>query len=397
MARILQVCNNDFYLMHFLAPLVRRLREYGHEVECVCDGHDIDVAKLGGPIKVHQIRFPVSNSLGGFYGCIQELRGILRAGSYDCVDSHNRSASIVGRIATWLEGVSLNLYTAHGYYFHDDQAPVAHFATVGLEAVLARLTDYTLSQSQEDARFMLAKGHLVPGSIEVIGNGIDTRRFTPVLARDREQLEKELGLRPGRFRVVSTGRIVRAKGFTDVLRAFSTLRQAGAECEFLIVGGNIARDIEPYQEQFFALARELGVFDDVVVTGITPHVERYLAASDVFVLASYREGLPRAMLEAMAAGLPVVVTNIRGCREAVADDVDGYLFAPRDVDRLSSLLRKLHADPQLRSRLGSAARQKAQASFDERDYVERQVQAMNRLLGAPHTASDVREGMVAAQ
>lgn len=383
MARILQVCNNDFYLMHFLAPLVRRLRECGHEVDCVCDGGNVDMAALGGNLPLYQLKFPLANSPGEFVRATRALRPILRRGRYDCVNSHNRSASIVARVAAWLENVPVNLYTAHGYYFHDDQGFFGREATIALEAALAQVTDYTLSQNGEDVRLMTSRGFVPEAMVEVIGNGIDTSRFNPRSASERVALERRLGLRPAKFRIVSTGRIVRAKGFGDALEAFASFHRAHPDAEFVIVGGNIARDLEPYQAQFFQRARELGVSSNVTVTGITTQVEEYLAVSDVFVLASYREGLPRAMLEAMSMTLPVVVSDIRGCREVVESGVNGYRFPPHDVHALATLLFRLYDDPNLRERLGKAARETVLRAFDERRYVDQQVRAINRLVGEP--------------
>jgi glycosyltransferase involved in cell wall biosynthesis len=308
------------------------------------------------------------------------MRQLIRTGHYDCVNGHNRNASIVARIAAWLEGVPVNLYTAHGFYFHDGQSPLARTATVYLEASLAHITDFTLSQSAEDVALMTARGYIHADRIRTIGNGIDTVRFHPRQA-ERSALETALGLRPERFRIASTGRLVRAKGFSDLLAAFAQLQAEDPAAELLLIGGNIAQDISPYQAEFLAQARALGVHDALVVTGITDCVEDYLATCDVFVLPSYREGLPRALLEAMAMQLAVIATDIRGCREAITHGENGYLYPPQDVASLVTLLRRLRADPALRASLGRQARARASTAFDERDYVARQVKTIDRLVG----------------
>lgn len=378
MARILQVCNTDFYLTKFLAPLVRALAARGHVVECVCEGSAIPEGVLPSGTVVHQALFPRSGSLPEFGLAIARLRAIIRGGAYDCVDSHNRNASIAARIAAWIDGVPLNLYTAHGFYFHDDQSRLAREATVCLEGVLARLTDHTFSQSADDAALMTRRHLIARDRIEVIGNGIDTERFAPGI--DRAAAEAELGLRPGRFRVAATGRLVRGKGFGDLLEAFAKLRQGRSEPELLIIGGNIDQDISPFAQQFTERMREAGLTDHVVITGITGRVEKYLATADVFVVPSYREGLPRALLEAMAMELVAIATDIRGCREVISDGANGYLYPPHDVDRLAALLGTVYEQ---RSRLGlmrRRARARVVDAFDERVYVARQVEGIERLL-----------------
>jgi glycosyltransferase involved in cell wall biosynthesis len=381
-ARILQVCNTDFYLTKFLAPLVRALASAGHEVECVCEGNRLEAASALVGAKVHAFDFPRTNSPAGFAAAIGKLRAVIRAGGYDCVDSHNRNASIVGRVAAWQESVPINLYTAHGFYFHDDQSPLAHFMTVRLEAALARITDFTLSQSTEDVGLMTGRGYVLPHRIEVIGNGIDTTRFVP-RPEERAAIEASLSLPNGRFRVVTTGRLVKGKGFTDLLQAFARLHAKDANTELMIIGGNIEQDISPYQSAFLAEAAALGVKDALVVTGITDKVAQYLATADVFVLPSYREGMPRALLEGMSMALPAVATDIRGCREVVVDGQSGLLFDPHDVTRLAEILTELRGDPARRAELGRAARRRVVEGFDEAGYVARQVAVINRLAGEP--------------
>ena len=381
MARILQVCNTDFYLTKFLGPLVRALVQAGHEVECACEGSRVDPAVVGPGVTVHAFDFPRTNSPLAFAAAIERMRELIRVGRYDCVDSHNRNASIVARVAAWLEGTPVNLYTAHGFYYHDDQRPLTRWATIGLEAALARVTDYTLSQSGEDVRLMTSRGFILPHRIEQVGNGIDTDRFRP--GRERAETERALGLSPGRFRVVTTGRLVKGKGFGDLLQAFGRLRLDAGEAELVIIGGNIEQDISPFQTAFLAQAKAAQLEGSLVVTGITDRVEHYLATADVFVLPSYREGMPRSLLEAMSMELPVIATDIRGCREVVADGKSGLLFPPHDVVRLADLLDRLYRSKDLRRSLGAQARRSVVESFDEAGYVARQVEAIHRLVGRP--------------
>ncbi len=379
MARVLQICNTDFYLSRFLRPLVLELVAQGHEVECVCEGDDIDRAAFGAGVVFHDFKYPRTGSLWQFAARIRQMRLLIRAGRYDCIDSHNRNASIVGRIAAWLERVPLKIYTAHGFYFHDDQKPFKRKATILLESLLARITDYTLSQSREDVEFVTRRGMVPASRIEYIGNGIDTVRFAR--SKDRVEVEHALGLQLGRFRVCSTGRLVKGKGFADLLEAFSEFHRTVPESELLIIGGNITQDISPFQHEFQQLVAALGLEDSVSVTGMTERVEDYLAASDLFVLPSYREGLPRSLLEAMSMGVCALATNIRGCREAIRDGETGFLFEPRDKARLTVLMKRLFDSPELRSRIADNGRELVKSRFNEPRYVGIQVSAINRMLG----------------
>jgi glycosyltransferase involved in cell wall biosynthesis len=222
---------------------------------------------------------------------------------------------------------------------------------------LSRITDVTLSQSRDDTDYAVSSGMIVADRILHVGNGIDVERFSP--RHERRTLEAKLALPSGRFRVCSTGRLVQGKGFGDLLEAFALFHEEVPGSELLLIGGNIDQDISPFQQEFEQRIDALGLRESVKVTGLTDRVEDYLGTADVFVLPSYREGLPRALLEAMAMGLCCAATDIRGCREAIDDGQAGLLFPPRDITSLTSLLRKLQAEPGLRTSLAAAGQPRA--------------------------------------
>jgi glycosyltransferase involved in cell wall biosynthesis len=228
---------------------------------------------------------------------------------------------------------------------------------------------------------MVTRGFIAPHRISVIGNGIDTHRFRH--QPDRVGWERRLGLRSGRFRVAAVGRLVRDKGFMDLLGAFTRLHEFDPDSELLLIGGNIDQDISPVHQEFLAQAHKAGVAGGLTITGMVREVEKYLSTCDVFVLPSHREGMPRALLEAMSSELPVIATAIRGCREIIEDGMNGLLYPPSDVDRLTGLLRLLRGQSGLRVTLGQAARAAVVPCFDERQYVARQVDAIGQLLRAP--------------
>ena len=378
MARILQVCNTDFYLGKFLSPLVLELAKLEHVVECVCEGRRIDPRLAAAGISVHDFGFPKKGAPLEFVAAIRKMQVLLRRGRYDCVNSHNRNASIVARVAAWLEGVPVNLYTAHGFYFHDGQSAWLRELTMLLEAVLGRFTNFTLSQSAEDVEIAIRRGLVPADRIAHIGNGIDIKRFSP--RSERTEIESWLGLRPCGFRIATTGRIVKGKGFEDLVRAYASLTKQMPDSELLMIGGNIAQDIHPFQREFSTDIDALGLGAKVRITGMVDNVEEYLAASDLFVLPSYREGMPRALIEAMAMGLPCIATDIRGCREIVTNEVNGFLYPAGNIDVLIELIARCFGAPSERARMGTKARDTALRNFSEASYVLKQVTAIERLL-----------------
>jgi glycosyltransferase involved in cell wall biosynthesis len=385
MARILVVCNSTFFLENMRLPVVRALIARGHEVECVCGGDGHEKMEVSTGLRVHNCPFPRRASVAGFWRSAATLRRIIRAGQYDCVVSSNRNSSIVARVAAWRERVPVNIYTAHGFYFHDDHGPLGRELLMRFEALLASITSCIFSVTAEDMHLMVSRGFITPDRIVWIGQGIDISRFCPILARPAA--EEKIGLAPAKFRVVAVGRVVEGKGFSDLLRALARLRDEGYEMELVLVGGNIANEISPLSRELTEEVRALEVHDAVTVTGMVHNVEDYLAASDVFVIPSYREGLSRALLEAMSMGLAVVATRIRGNREVIQDGASGLLYTARNVEELASRLRLLYDDPALRRRLGQKARGTVLERFDQRDFVSRQIVEIERLLSECGMAS----------
>jgi glycosyltransferase involved in cell wall biosynthesis len=383
MKRILQVCNTDFYLSKFLLPLVRKLVEEGYDVECVCTGKSYhhEFKELG--VKIHYFEFPQKASPLKFLHAIYKFRNFLRENKFDCVNSHNRNASIVARVAAWIAQVPINLYTAHGFYFHDAQSKWAFKLTEWLEALLSYTSTYILSQSRKDVDYVIQQGWYHPNKIQVIDNGIDTNRFSP--KKTKEDACKNLGL-SNVFRVAATGRMVRGKGFKDLIRAFARF-QKNKNVELLFVGGNISQDIDPALSEFRQLIYDLSIEDKVIITGLVDNVEDYLSASDMFVLPSYREGVPRALIEAMSMQLISVATNIRGCNEIIEHNTTGFLYEPHDVDQLTEHLENIYQMREERLLFGRRARQRVIQVYDEKKYIQTQLYVFNKLMGDSESQS----------
>ncbi len=371
--RILQVCNTDFYLSKFLLPLVLALKDSGYTVECLTEGTSAtaEFAALG--IKVHHFEFPRKGSPAQFVRAIRKMRLFLDVGGFHVVNGHNRNSSIVSRCAAALAGVPVNLYTAHGFYFQDNQSWVSYRLTEVFERMLAHITTHTLSQSDEDTRYVTRKGWIDPQRIQTIGNGVDTDRFNP---------EGPLpdGEKSAKFRICAVGRMVAGKGFEDILRALS--RSQHRDCiEMVFIGGNIKQDIAPSAGAFQALIDTLGLGSQIHVTGMVDNVEAYLRSADLFIHPSYAEGMPRSLLEAMSTALPCIATRIRGAREIIDGD-NGLLYEPHDCVALAGLIDRLFEDEETRASMGRKARASVVGRFRQEDYLLRQVTAIDTLVMA---------------
>jgi hypothetical protein len=235
----------------------------------------------------------------------------------------------------------------------------ARAAHIALERLLGRhFTDYIVTVNEEDLRFARRRGLTVDPShvIGTPGVGIDTRRFAPLGTGAGRAVRRELGVPDDELVVTFVGRLVAEKGLLELATAFPKLL-ADQPAWLWLVG-----DLSPTERDQDA-TRRLGEIQAeqpeaarrTIRLGQRGDIPEILAATDVFVLPSYREGMPVSLLEAMACEVPVITTDIRGCREAVAGGA-GVVVPAADPAALGEALRKLSADKDERRRLGVAGR-----------------------------------------
>jgi glycosyltransferase involved in cell wall biosynthesis len=184
----------------------------------------------------------------------------------------------------------------------------------------------------------------------LLQNGVDTEHFR--VSEPGAQARAAVGLDPKRPVIGTVGRLEDRKGHEQLLLALRTMstRANGRRPQGLIVGDG------PLRDPLRARARELGIADDVQFTGTVTDVRPHLAAMDVFVLPSWAEGMSNALMEAMAAGRPVVATAVGGNSEVVADGRTGVLVPPGDPDAIAEAVSSLLGEPAQASELGAAAR-----------------------------------------
>jgi ribosomal protein S18 acetylase RimI-like enzyme len=246
-----------------------------------------------------------------------------------------------------------------------------------MEAVAARFSDLELYQSEEDLEWARRVGIVGASKGILLGNGCDLSRFDPsvVPAARQRALREELGLASGAVVVGAVGRLVAEKGYREFFEAARRIRAGRPEVRFVAVGNVEPDKWDAISEDEIDRARS-----DVVFTGWREDVRDLMAIMDVFVLASWREGLPRSAVEAAAMGKPLVLTDIRGCREVARHGIEGLLVPARRPEPLAAAIDRLIADPGLRERMGAAARARAVDRFDEAGVLQTIINRYARLL-----------------
>ncbi len=307
----------------------------------------------------------------------RELRDVLATERFDIVHTHNPKPGVLGRIASRVVGVPAVVNTVHGLYAAPDDRSLSRKALLGIEWMAGKFSDFELYQSAEDlARARRIKITSAQRSA-YLGNGIDLQRFDPerIDASAVDRLRSEHEIPDGALVVGMVGRLVREKGWPEFAEAARIVRAARRDVVFLAIGPSDEQKsdrITPRDVQ--------GWSDAVRFCGEILEMPEILATLDLFVLPSHREGFPRSAIEAAAMGLPLVLTDIRGCREVVPSSEHGLLVPPRDPARLADAILSLLADEGRRRAMGEANRARATIDFDERTIVRRTLAVYDRLL-----------------
>jgi len=237
-----------------------------------------------------------------------------------------------------------------------------------MEKIAAKFSSRILSQSKEDIGTAIKLKICKPEMIRQLGNGIDLNRFCKQRFDVNFAVKKreELNLPEEAFVVGIVGRLVREKGYMELFEAVSNLSEKGYNIKLLSIGPK-----EPEKPDAISVSETdgFGISDRVHFCGQREDVDELMMAMDIYTLPSYREGYPRSAMEASAMSLPVVATDIRGCREVIDDRETGFLVPVRDAKALEQAIEKLIENKELCSEMGKKARKKAEAVFDEQNVI----------------------------
>ena len=353
----------DFSLRHFLLPLMRGARARGHDVVGIsAEGPLLDLPRAEG---FRIIPVPMARSLNprAHVPALRELRRIMREERFDLVHAHMPISGFLARLAAKAEGVPHVAYTCHGFLFNQPGPLWRRGLSLGVEWLGGRMTDTFLTVSEAeaaDARRLWIHRHA-----QATGNGRDPAIFHPDAAA-RAALRAEMGLGEADCVVIGISRLVRHKGWPELLQAMERVPHA----HLWVVGERLASDHGEDMAPHFERARAV-LGPRLRLLGYRHDVPRWLQAADIFALPSHFEGLPMSVIEAMLTGLPVVATDIRGCREQVVEGVTGHLVPPMQVAGLGRALARLAADPALRQSMGEAGRARALDRFTEAAVLDR--------------------------
>lgn len=302
---------------------------------------------------------------------VLRLARLIRELRPEILHTHTAKAGAVGRIAALVAGEArprIVVHTFHGHVLRGYFGPARTLLFRWLERVLARRTTRLVAVSPQVRDDLVALGIAPAGKFEVVRLGIELGER---LSGDagREEIRALLGIPPERFVVGWVGRMTGVKRTDDVLESLRLLREQGVDAALLMVGDGPDRD--HVEER----ASQLGIVRHCFFLGYQEDVSGWYRAFDAMILPSANEGTPVVVIEALAAGCPVVATRVGGVPDVLHDGVDGFLVPPGDTEAIAARLGELARDPALRARMGEAGR----TSVPPRYAVERLVDDVDRL------------------
>jgi len=309
-----------------LLTIVDGLRARGHDVMIVSlaalGPMGLEARQLGIATESLEMRRGVADPRGLF-----RLARLVRAWRPDVLHSHMIHANLMARAVRLIAPVPALVSTIHNVYDGGRLRMAAYKLTNGL-------VDQMTIVSQAAADRFIAERIIPQELLRVFPNAVDTDRFRNVPPGTRESIRRSLGIE-GQFAWLAVGRFEVAKDYPNMLQAFVRVHERHPEALLLIVGRG---SLQPETE---ALTRTLGLAGSVRFVGVRRDIPEVLSAADGYVMSSAWEGMPIVLLEAAAAGLPIVATHVGGNPEVVRDEESGFLVPPRDSEALAEAMLRL--------------------------------------------------------
>lgn len=369
-AHVTTIALSQRYLLHHQ---LRAIRDAGYRVCGVSSAGDDARVLLEDGIPHHAVAMSRRMTPLLDLKSIDDLARLFRRERFSIVHTHNPKPAILGQLAARLAGVPVVMHTVHGYYWHEHMKPWLRQACIDVDRIASSWSDLIFSQSLEDIDAAIFHKIAPADKLVHIGNGIELARFR-LNPFARARIRAELGLNDATPVVGFVGRLVKEKGLQELLEAMSLVRRTVPNATLVVVGDTDAEKADAFRPGHYGMAGAC------IFTGHRSDVADLYAAFDVFCLPSHREGFPRSPMEASACGVPVVATNIRGCRESVVAGDSGLLVPLRDARALAEALRALLCDPAERARLGRFGQRLARERFDERAVFAKILAGYQRVL-----------------
>lgn len=333
--------------------VIEPLLELDHEVHWAADFSGFLEDRKTIPCAIHQIDITRNPLAKTNFKALRQLKDIISNHQINAIYCCTPIGGFLARLAGKQKGIRPVIYAAHGFAFYQGASMLWNLPFQLQERWLAHQTDALITINDEDMEYAVShlqmrnQGHIY----EVAGAGID---IGYVCKKNRLEVRKELDLPEDAVVFISAGALNKRKNYTVVIDALSKLVRSGSNFYYLICGEGFLK------EKIHQRIVKNGLNNHIRLLGFRTDVQEIMGASDIFVLSSLREGLPRVTMEAMDLGLPCVVSSIRGNRDLIDDAAGGFLCDPKSAEQFYKAFNNLINDKKLRQEMGEYNRKKVE-------------------------------------
>ena len=339
----------------FHLPYIKMFKEYGYETTVAakndCDDGIVNIPNCDKYIDIPFSRNPFSFSNIKAY---RMLKKTIDEENFDIVQCNTPIGGAVGRLAVGKNRKHTKVfYIAHGFHFFEGSSLLSWLIYYPIEKILSYVTDVLVTVNNEDYE-RAKKRFKARDTILVNGIGVDLERIENTHP-DRNAIRRKLGIKENDTVLISVGELRKLKNHETVIKAMAKLKTDNLH--YIVAGSGLMKN------KLLKTADKLGVKDKVHLIGFCHNVFDFLKSSDIFCFPSTREGLPVSLMEAMGAGLPAVVSDVRGNRDLIVSGKGGFLYKPYDADGFAKGIKKMIDNFYLRKSMGYFNKERIQ-DFD---------------------------------
>jgi glycosyltransferase EpsD len=351
--KILYVTTVSNTVNSFLIPHIKLLIEHGHQVDVafnILQTVKPEIKRLG--CKINHIPFQRSPLKSDNLKAYKQLKKVVQEEGYDLIHTHTPIASFITRMACrGIPNVKV-IYTAHGFHFFEG-APLQNWLLYyPMEKISAKYTDAIITINEEDFESAKKlKSHTANSVFRIHGVGVNLNMFSVEKIDNKDKLRERLGYKSDDFILFFAAELNENKHQDFLIEVIKVLKNRIPNMKLLLAGEGNAK------EQYIQLAKESGVENHVEFLGYRNDIKDLLEISDVAVSSSRREGLPVNIMESMAMGLPLVVTDCRGNRDLVVDQENGFVIKHDDTEGFANSIQNLFHHEELRMRFSKKSRE----------------------------------------
>ncbi len=371
--KILHTSTIPFSIWAFTLSFLKYLKERNFDVRVASSPGNEEKHFAEADIPFFSV--PIPRTIKPYHDLKATLRlyRFMKKEKFDMVHTQTAKAGYVTRMAAWLAGVPVIVYTAHAFSFHAYLGPMRKRFYVLLERWASRITDTILVDTEAVRRDGIENGIKEPEKIITVNMGVDLRKFSPN-GMDRRRIRESLGIKSFHAVVGTVANFVPDKGLDAFLRIAEKIKREEGNVRFLMVGEG------PLRSQLESLVDGLHLRGDVIFTGWREDIPEMMCAMDIFCLPTLREGFGVVFAEAMAMKVPVVTHRIDPIPEVVEENETGLLIPPGREDLFVKSILSLIRDEKFRKEMGEEGRKRVEEYFDEKIMFEKTLRIYEDLI-----------------